>query len=767
MNHSVKSVAGRLRGLREMSHVSVQQMAEATGLSTEEYQRCECGEVNLTLSFLVTCADFLHVDVSEIITGKAPKLENFTICRNGRGMPVKKREGFDYFHLASVLKNRLAEPCVVHVKYSREAEQEPIVLTTHSGQEFDYVLEGTLKISVNGHEELLHAGDSIYYSSSHPHGMVAAEGQDCKFLAIGIKGEVNAEAEEEFTPVQEPPQSSPTDRNDLIYKKFVNETLNEQGNLQDITFNIPENFNFGFDVIDMLAAKNPDKIAMVWESNHHRVHKFTFGEISRNSSKTANYFRSLGIQKGDRVMLVLKRHYEFWFIMIALHKLGAIAIPATNQLTAKDLKYRFQAAEVKAIICTAEGEVAQAVEQAVSESPSVEIQIMVKGERDGWLNFTDGIEKMSDVFPRPQGKAGNRSNDRMLMYFTSGTTGYPKIATHDFTYPLGHIVTARWWHNVDPDGLHFAISDTGWGKAVWGKIYGQWLCEAAIFTYDFDRFHADDILKMFAKHQITTFCAPPTMYRMFIKEDLSKYDLSSLQYSCTAGEALNAEVFYQWQKATGLKIMEGYGQTETTLVLGNLIGTEPKPGAMGKPNPQYDVVLVDHDGNEVKPGEVGEIALRTDKGHPCGMFDEYYRNETLTKEAWHNGLYHTGDTAWKDEEGYFWYVGRTDDIIKSSGYRIGPFEIESVLMELPYILECGVTGTPDPIRGQVVKASIVLTKGTEGNDALKKEIQKYVKERTAPYKYPRVIEFLDELPKTISGKIRRVELREQGENAGN
>lgn len=763
MLRSLKSVAGRLKGLREMSHITEAQMAQATGLSLEEYRICEQGEENLTVAFLVTCADFLKVDVSEIITGKAPRLETYTVCRNGNGLSIKKREGFEYHHLASMLKNRLAEPCIVEVAYSEQAEQEPIVLTTHSGQEFDYVLEGSLKISINGHEEILYAGDSIYYGSNHPHGMVAAGGTNCRFLAIGIKGDVDVEPEiEDDLTIQTMPVSPRADRREnLIYKQYVKEELDEHGHLKNISFEIPKHFNFAYDVVDVLAAKNPHKIAMVWEANDHHIHRFTFQDISKRSSQTANYFKSLGIKKGDKVMLILKRNYEFWFALIALHKIGAVAIPATNQLTTKDLIYRFNAAGVKAIVCTNDGEVADFVEEALKQSPTVTIQVIARGTRKGWNSFTQGIMQMADIFPRPQGEEANQSSDSMLMYFTSGTTGYPKIAVHDFTYPLGHIVTARWWHNVDPDGLHFAISDTGWGKAVWGKIYGQWLCESAIFTYDFDRFHADDILKMFAKHHITTFCAPPTMYRMFIKENLDNYDLSSLQHSCTAGEALNAEVYYQWLKATGLKIMEGFGQTETTLVLANLIGTEPKPGAMGKASPQYEVVLVDREGKEVKPGEVGEITLKTDKGHPCGMFDRYYQSEELTKEALHDNLYHTGDTAWMDEEGYFWYVGRTDDIIKSSGYRIGPFEIENVLMELPYILECGVTGVPDEVRGQVVKASIVLTKETKPSDKLKKEIQNYVKERTAPYKYPRVIEFLEELPKTISGKIRRVELREK------
>ena len=383
---------------------------------------------------------------------------------------------------------------------------------------------------------------------------------------------------------------------------------------------------------------------------------------------------------------------------------------------------------------------------------------MANGTKDGWENFDEQIEKFSDVYERRADSACGE--DPMLMFFTSGTTGYPKIAMHNHKYPLGHFITAKYWHRVTLGDLHFTISDTGWGKALWGKLYGQWMCETAVFVYDFDKFHADDILPMFKKYNITTFCAPPTMYRFFIKEDLSKYDLSSLKYSTVAGEALNPEVYNKWLEITGLKLMEGFGQTETTLTVANLYGMTPKPGSMGKPSPLYDVDIVDPSGNSVKPGETGEIVIKTDKKKPCGIFMGYYRDEEKTKQAWHDGLYHTGDTAWKDEDGYFWYVGRVDDLIKSSGYRIGPFEIESVIMELPYVLECAVTAAPDEIRGQVVKASIVLVRGKQASDELKKEIQTYVKEHTAPYKYPRIVEFLDELPKTISGKIRRVEIRD-------
>ena len=545
---------------------------------------------------------------------------------------------------------------------------------------------------------------------------------------------------------------------DLIYKKFVIDETDENGILKSVKFNYNDDFNFGFDVIDALGEKVPNKRAMVWVSEHGEERIFTFRDIKVLSSKAANYFVSLGIQKGDRVMLILKRNYQFWYAINALHKIGAIAIPATHLLTKHDLVYRFNAAGVKAVVCVGEEAILSSIENALPESPTVKILSITKAHRQGWDNFDDGVEKASDFFPRPAD--GTRADDLMLMYFTSGTTGYPKIAAHSFTYPLGHVTTARYWHNVDPDGLHLTVSDTGWAKSMWGKLYGQWLCEAPIFTYDYEKFVAHDILSLLEKYKITTFCAPPTIYRFFIKEDLSKYNLSSLKYATIAGEALNPEVYNKFFEYTGVKLMEAYGQTELTVTVGNLVGMTPKPGSMGKPNPQYDVDLIDENGNSVRPGEIGEIIVRTHKP-ACGFFKGYYKNGKPEPVWGADNIYHTGDTAWKDEDGYFWYVGRTDDLIKSSGYRIGPFEIESVIMELPYVLECAVTGAPDPIRGTVVKATIVLAKGYEASEELKADVQSYVKKHTAPYKYPRIVEFVKELPKTISGKIRRVELREK------
>ena len=543
-----------------------------------------------------------------------------------------------------------------------------------------------------------------------------------------------------------------------LYKDFVNETLNSEGIVEKVTFKEDKFYNFAYDVVDRLAAEKPEKVAMVWcnEAGNEKI--ITFKEMKEYSDKTASFFQSLGIKKGDAVMLILKRHNEWWYCMMALHKIGAIAIPATNQLMAKDVVYRVNAASVKAIVCTSEGEISNVVDEAQLETETLKIKILTRANKEGWLNYEEGISQASE-FVAPTGDARPQAEEIMLMYFSSGTTGMPKMVAHNHYYSLAHIPTAVYWHNVEPEGLHLTVAETGWGKAVWGKLYGQWLAESAVFTFDFDRFHPDELLERIEKYKVTTFCAPPTIYRFLIKEDLSKYDLSSVKYCTTAGEALNPEVFNRFKGLTGIKLMEGFGQTETTLCLMTPYWIEPKPGSMGKPSPGYDMDLVDEEGDSVEPGQVGEIVLRLDKGKPAGLMMEYYRDDEKTNQAIRDGLYHTGDTAYRDEDGFYWYVGRTDDIIKSSGYRIGPFEVESVIMEHPSVLECAVTGVPDPVRGQLVKATIVLTKGYEQTEELKKEIQDYVKTHTAPYKYPRIIEFVNELPKTISGKIRRTEIR--------
>ena len=577
--------------------------------------------------------------------------------------------------------------------------------------------------------------------------MIAVEGKDCVFCAVVMNGEDSEEYSMKTSIAPIPPSRK------LLCEKFVECKEDENGVLQSVEFKNTDSFNFGFDVVDAIAEKYPEKLAMIHLDKNKVERRFTFLDIKKESARCANYFLSLGIKKGDKVMLVLKRHYQFWFAMIALHKIGAIAIPATYQLREHDFVYRFNAAGVSAILCTSDGDCADIVDRVQGECPTLNLKVLVGGKKEGWRDFDAEYGFFKSSFRRtPDTPSGD---EPALMFFSSGTTGNPKMVEHKHTYGLGHFLTARYWHNCEPDGLHFTISDTGWGKSLWGKLYGQWMCEGAVFVYDFERFQAQDLLPLFAKYQITTFCAPPTMLRMMIKEDLSKYDFSSVRHMTTAGEALNPEVAMQFKKATGLEIMEGFGQTETTLTVGNFRGTKVKLGSMGKPSPQYKVKIVDPDGVEVATGETGEIVVDIREGSPVGLFTEYYRDKEKTDEAIHDGFYHTGDTAWRDEDGYYFYVGRVDDIIKSSGYRIGPFEVESVIMELPYVLECGVSACPDPVRGQVVKASIVLTKGTEPTEELKKEIQNYVKAHTAPYKYPRVVVFRDELPKTISGKIRR------------
>lgn len=751
VSNKLSEVAGRIREMREIVGYSVEQMAEKTGVTTEQYKKYEAGLVDFPFTFIHHCALAFNLEITDILEGESAHLSSYTVTRKGKGQTTAKEDGIQIQNLAPMFKNKLAEPYYVTYEYSNEQHSMPIHLTKHSGQEFDLVLEGSLKVQIGDHVEVLEEGDSIFYNSSTPHGMIAVGGKDCKFLAFVISGE---EKEDEKTIQKTIVSAGKTE--DLVCKQFINTQENKQGHLEKLSFKNEDKFNFAFDIVDALGRKYPEKTAMVHIDTDMTERYFSFKDIKDASSQTANYFKSLGIKKGDKVMLVLKRHYQFWFAILALHKLGAIAIPATNQLQEHDFTYRFDAGEVSAIVCTATGDTAHQVDIAAEKCPSLKTKIIVGGERDGWHNFDNEYSLFSRKFERTEDSACG--DDDMLMFFTSGTTGYPKIAAHSHKYPLGHFVTAKYWHNVQPDGLHFTISETGWGKALWGKLYGQWLAEGAVFVYNFDRFHANEILPMFKNYNISTFCAPPTMYRMLIKEDLLKYDLSSIKHATTAGEALNPEVLVQFEKATGLTIMEGFGQTETTLILGNLVGSTPKPGSMGKPIPGYEISLMNNDGEKCGVGENGEIVVKTTDRIPCGLYKGYYNSEDLTKESWYDGYYHTGDLAWMDEDGYYWYVSRKDDVIKSSGYRIGPFEIENVIMELPYVLECGVSAEPDEVRGQVVKASIVLTKGTDGTDELKKEIQEYVKSKTAPYKYPRIVVFKDELPKTISGKIQRNKL---------
>ncbi len=541
--------------------------------------------------------------------------------------------------------------------------------------------------------------------------------------------------------------------------KFISSYVDDKGLIKAIDFHDDDQFNFGFDIVDELARKCPDKTAMLHISREGKERRITFKDMMTYSNKTANYLHYLGIRKGDRVLLSLKRHYQFWFIIIALHKIGAVAVPCSFLLTRKDFEYRLKAGHISAVICTADGSVADEITKATKNYNGLKTKILVGGSLDGWSNYNRDIRFFSGTLKRTANSAGG--NDPMLMFFTSGTTSYPKMAMHSYKYPLGHFITAKYWHQVNPEGLHFTISDTGWGKALWGKLYGQWLCEAPVFTYDYDEFFAKDILSMIQKYRITSFCAPPTVFRMLVHVDMTRFDLSSLKNVSTAGEALNPEVYSKFKKHTGLSIMEGFGQTETTLVVANFKGMTPKSGSMGKASPLYDVVLMADDNREAGVNEPGEICIRLGDTPPNGLFMGYYLDKEKTDKAVYDGLYHTCDSAYKDEDGYLWYIGRVDDVIKTAGYRVGPFEIENEIMKIPYVLECAVTSIPDLVRGQAIKASIVLTKGTAPSDKLRKDTMKYLKNNLASYKRPKVIEFVDELPKTSSGKVRRVEIKDK------
>ena len=748
--NQLQKIAERIVEMRSILGYTTLEMAKMTDITEDAYISYETGTVDLPFTFLHKFAKVCGIELTDILEGHSAKLSGYTVTRRGEGLTTASEDGITIQDLAPLFRKKLATPYWVTYKYSEEQQNQPINTVTHSGQEFNMVIKGSMRIRIGDREEILREGDSIFFKSSTPHGQLAIGGEDCVFLAMVMASDTTDQAM--FIAKSE----SAVSAQPLLCEKFIQTVENEHGALVDVNYTNEDEYNFAFDTVDEIARKYPDKLAMVHVADDMTERRFTYKDIKDASSQSANYFKSLGIKRGDRVMLVLKRHYQFWFAILGLHKLGAIAIPATNQLVEHDFTYRFKAAGVSAILCTADGDTARQAELAEAVSGMSLTKVIVGGERDGWHSFDSEYSLFSRRYVRE--KDAPCGSDPMLMLFTSGTTGYPKMAMHSYKYALGHFVTAKYWHLCEQDGLHFTISETGWGKALWGKLYGQWLCEGAIFTYDFDRFDSAKILPMFAKYGITTFCAPPTMYRMLIKQDLSKYDLSSIRHATTAGEALNPEVFYQFEKATGLRIAEGFGQTEMTLGIANLLGTQLKPGAMGKPVPGYGIDLVDMDGNPVADGVSGEIVIRTEPKTACGVFLGYYLNREATDNVWHDGMYHTGDVAWRDEDGYYWYVGRADDVIKSSGYRIGPFEIESTIMELPYVLECGVCAAPDEVRGQVVKACIVLVDGTEPTEELKKEIQTYVKLHTAPYKYPRIVEFRKELPKTISGKIIRNKL---------
>ena len=632
-------IATRIRGMREILGYSAGMMAEQTEVPEEIYRQYETGTVDLPFTFLHKCAKVFGLEITVLLEGNSAKLSGYTVTRRGKGLVTASEDGITIQDLAPMFRQKLATPYYVTYEYSEELQDEPIHTTTHDGQEFDLVLKGAMRIRVGDHEEVLREGDSIFYKSSTPHGMIAIDGQRCVFLSMIMASDKRDTAMK----LESKSAANLTAEQRLLCNEFVWGAEDENGIMTGLNYANTDRYNFAFDTVDALARKNPDKLAMVHIANDMTERRFTFKDFKDASSQCANYFKSLGIKRGDRVMLVLKRHYQFWYAILGLHKLGAIAIPATNQLMEHDFTYRFQAGGVSAILCTADGDTAHQVELAEKSCGMNLTKVLVGGRREGWHDFNEEYGLYSRRYVRTE--EAPCGNDPMLMLFTSGTTGYPKMAMHSYKYALGHYVTARYWHLCERDGLHFTISETGWGKALWGKLYGQWLCEGAVFVYDFDRFDAEKILPMFAKYNITTFCAPPTMYRMLIKQDLSRFDLSSIHHATTAGEALNPEVFYQFEKSTGLRIHEGFGQTEMTLGIANLYGAEIKPGAMGKPIPGYGIDIVDSDGNSVEDGVNGEIVIRTDPKPTCGVFLGYYLNQEATDSAWHDGMYHTGDVA--------------------------------------------------------------------------------------------------------------------------
>ena len=745
----IAEVASRIREMRTIMGLSCRETAELAQISEQQYLRYESGAEDLPFSFIYSCAKIFNMELTELLEGNNARLSSYTITRRGKGQLTSKEQGIMISNMAPLFRKKVAEPYWVTYEYSADLQNKPIHTSVHNGQEFDLVISGQLKVKIGDHTTILDEGDSIYYDSSTPHGMVATGGRDCTFCAVILPGERTEYDENEIAGTLSPDKLTEP----LSIEKFISVATDEKGIPTRVRYMDEDKYNFAFDTIDRIAENNPDKVAMLYIGNDLQEKEITYRELQRGSNRCANYFTSLGIRKGDRVMLILKRHWQFWFAILGLHKIGAVAIPATNQLKAHDLEFRFRKGRVKAIICTSDDDICTEVENALGTYDGMETRIVVGGPREGWRSFDEDYRMYSTHFERkPDSPCGE---DTMLCLFTSGTSGYPKMVVHNYKYALGHYMTARYWHGVDPDGLHLTISETGWGKSLWGKLYGQWMCEGRILVYDFDRFNAASVLDIISRHKVTSLCAPPTMYRMLLKEDFGKYDLSSLKEATTAGEALNTEAYYRFEHETGLKIRQGFGQTESTLCIATLRGMQNKEGSMGKPLANYDIDIMNHDGNICACGESGEIVVRIADGLPCGLSTGYFEEPEETAARWHDGWYHTGDAAWKDEDGYYHYIGRVDDVIKSSGYRIGPFEIEDIILKLPYVLECGVSAEPDEIRGQVVKASIVLAPGTEGTEDLKKEIQNFVKRHTAPYKYPRIIVFRDSLPKTISGKVIR------------
>ncbi len=833
MTGKLKQLAGRIRELREIAGLTVGEMAARTDTPVDEYIACENGEHDLSFAFLYRCANELGVDVTDLIEGSSPKLKTYTVTRAGHGQEIAEAHEMIYYNMAAGFQHRIADPLYVVSRYSDRACYSDIELTTHVGQELDLVISGTLKVQVGEHLEILHAGDTIYYDSSIPHGMVAADGKDCEFYAIVMRphavakfAEDNADdldkirkaeddapqsysigqavsagsTSEETAGTPEPglefEEAESTDSG-RIAGRYIDVKEDENGQLLKIRFRHEDTFNFAYDVVDVLAETLPHKTALVHVTEGGMERKLNFRDMSELSGKAANYLKSLGIGRGDRVVLALKRNVQLWPILLGLHKLGAVAVPVNDQLGAEDYIYRIQKAEASAVLCTADGMTADRMEEALAGQPM--IRVIVNGARMGWHCYDMEAEGFGTAYARPETCAAG--DDPMIMFFSSGTSGRPKLSIHDFRYPLAHYITAHYWQRVDPDGLHLTISDPGWAEFFWGVIYGQWLSEAAVFVYDFDELDAKKLLPLIPAYQITSLSAQAAIYRALLKEDLKAYDLSSVRHASISGDTMSPEIFRRFERTTGLRIKEALGQTETALIIGSLAGGPNKIGSIGRPSPLYEVELLDDEGGAVTAGQTGEICIRITDHWPAGLARGYYQDPEETAAAWRDGWYHTGDLAWQDEDGFYWYMGREDELIRSSGYRIAAAEIENIIMELPFVADCGVSAVPDETRGQAVRASVVLTRekkeeirvaiaseagaaddeaagsrdayrvGGHGGptltgydteaallDELRSEIRSYVKDHTEPYKCPRIVAFKEVLPRTASGKLIRAKL---------
>ena len=744
----IKEVAERIARLREDLGISVEEMAANTDYSVEDYKAFEAGEKDFSFTFIYKCANAFHVEIADLMEGSSPELKGYTVTRKGEGDPIVRREGFVYNRLAAKFKNKTVEPFHVVIPYSEEALSKPLHLASHAGQEMDIVLKGTLRMIVGSHTEILHEGDCIYYDSSMPHDEIALGGEDCEIYAFVMAPRGTTGFSEYHEHVAEH-HTTNVDKAGLLHpvaERFVVCETNEEGILSAVHFREKDRFNFAFDIVDAMAEKCPDKTAMIYVDVNKKERRFTFKDIKRYSCQTANYFKSLGIKRGDRVMLVLKRHYQFWFSIIALHRIGALVIPASNMLKKHDFEYRFNSAEVSAIVCTADGDVANEVDLAQANCPSLKTKVMVNGQREGWHDFNAELPAYSTHYDRREDSPCG--TDPMLIFFSSGTSGNPKLVLHSYQYPLGHYVTARYWQNADPNGLHFTISDTGWGKALWGKLYGQWMCESAVFVYDFDRFHADDILPMFKKYHITSFCAPPTMYRFFIKEDLGRYDLSSLKYACIAGEALNPEVFYQFQRATGIKLMEGFGQTETTLSIANVVGMEPKPGSMGRPNPQYDVQVLLPDGTPAAVGETGEICIYGDGVSNGYTGDHDEENKAFVSLSDGSRMYRSGDLGYILPDDNIAFLHRKDTQVMIYGKRVEVMEVESKLYQCSGVEQAIVRPFTDEEGHSYMIAYIVPSR----TDLKVSQVRRELSENLTSFMIPEFIVKMPQIPLNSNGK---------------